>query len=810
MLKNWLKIYFHQIRNNKFFTALNVLGLSIGIAGLIFSILYWNDEHSYNAWNPEKEKVFISITDIGEGQLWASNVATFEPYLQENFPELEAYCYLDNFYSEEIIRYKNKKEIVSKVTDSQKNFFEFFPFEFIKGNPKTALADNSSIALSETTAKRLFGNENPIGKQIMYGEKPLVIRGIYKIQGKSSLAPEAVVSLVDARMESDKGQWGNFNHGLLLKLKNPAESEKVQQKLENLLFENRDKKWAREEGISLEQWRKKGGRETKIILESLENSRLHSAVEGFAEGRGNYQFLMIMMGLSILILILSIVNYVNLATASAIKRAKEVGVRKVLGASKSNIIKQFIFETVITACLSILISLVIVELSLPYYNEFLNKELVIHSSQFYLQIIMIFGCVILFGGIFPAVYVSNFETLKVLRGNFSRSKNGIWVRNGMLVIQFAIATFFIIGSYIVYEQVSYMNSKDLGFEGNQVIQIKYRNNYNYKEENYLKKVQQRYELARNEISKINGVKTVAAGSFSFGSPVGASSGFNYKDKSIQGKNVLIDFGMLKMLNLNVIEGRDISSQFSTDTVSSILLNETAARLMGEKNPVGKEVDWNNKKLTVIGLVKDFHVDGPHKEIPPMTIFHYKTIDWMLQNAHTIYVEIDASNTEKTIADIEKFWKKQINADYPFEYEFVNKGFAKSYENYVNQKNLFSLLNIIVILIALFGLFALASYSIQRRMKEIAIRKTLGAETKTLLKDLSKQYIIFCVIGFLIALFPVYFLLGKWLENFAYRIEISIIPFVIGFFALLILTLIVVLSRAYQATKVNVLKYLKYE
>jgi len=810
MLKNWLKIYLHQIRNNKFFTALNILGLSVGIAGLIFSILYWNDEHSYNAWNPEKENVFLSITDIGEGQIWASNVVTFEPYLKEDFPELESYCYLNNFYSEEILRYKDKKEIVLKVTDAQKSFFEFFPFEFVKGNPKTALADNGSIALSEATAKRLFGEENPMGKQVMYGEKPLVIRGVYKIQGKSSLSPEAVISLIDTRMESDKGQWGNFNHGLLLKLKNPADSEKVQKKMERLLFENRDKKWAREEGISIEQWRKKGGKETKIILESLESSRLHSATEGFAEGRGNFQFLMIMMGLSILILILSIVNYVNLATASAIKRAKEVGVRKVLGASKSNIVKQFIFETVLTACFSILVSLVIVELSLPYYNEFLSKELVIHSGEFYLQIILIFGCVILFGGIFPAVYVSNFETLKVLRGNFSRSKNGIWLRNGMLVVQFAIATFFIIGSYIVYEQVSFMNSKDLGFEGNQVIQIKYRNNYDYKEENYLKKVQQRYELIRNEISKIDGVKTVAGGSFSFGKPVGASSGFNYKDKSVQGKNVLIDFGMLKMLNVKIIEGRDISSQFSTDTVSAILLNETAARLMGEKNPVGKEVNWNNKKLTVIGLVKDFHVNGPQEEIPPMTIFHYRTIDWMLQNAHTIYVEIDASKAEKSIADIEKFWKKQVNTDYPFEYEFINKGFAKSYENYVNQKNLFSLLNIIVILIALFGLFALASYSIQRRMKEIAIRKTLGAETKTLLKELSKQYVIFCIIGFLIALFPVYFLLGKWLENFAYRIEISMIPFIIGFFALLILTLLVVLSRAYQATRVNVLKYLKYE
>jgi len=810
MLKNWIKIYFYQIKNNKFFTALNILGLSIGIAGLVFSILYWNDEHSYNAWNPEKENVFLSITDIGEGQFWAANVVTFEPYFKTDFPELESNCYLDNFYTEEIIQYKNKKEILSKVTDSQKNFFEFFPFEFIKGSPKNALADNGSIALSEETSKRLFGEENPMGKQVNYGKLKLIVRGVYKIPGKSSLAPEAVISRLESRMESDRNQWGNFNYGLMLKLKNPQDAGRVTKKLERLLFENRDLKWAKEEGITLEQWRKKGGRSTKIILESLEQSRLHSMVDGFAEGRGNYQFLLIMMGLSVLILILSIVNYVNLATANAIKRAKEVGVRKVLGASKNNIVKQFIFETILTSIVAILISLVIVELSLPSYNEFLGKDLVIHSGQFYLQIIFIFLIVIVFGGIFPAIYVSNFETLKVLRGNFSRSKNGIWVRNGMLVVQFAIASFFIIGSHIVYEQILFMNSKDLGFNGDQVIQINYRNPYDYKEEGYLKRVVQQYETVNQELSKINGVKTVGIGSFSFGNQIGSSSGFNYKEKSIQGKNVLIDFGMLDMLQLKLVSGRDISPKFSSDTATAILLNETAARLLGEKNLVGKEVDWNNKKLTIIGIVKDFHVNGPQEEIPPMTIFHYKTIDWMIQNAHSIYIKVDASNMDKTIIDIEKFWTQKVDTEYPFKYDFLDKSFKRSYENYVNQKNLFSLLNLIVIMIALFGLFALASYSIQRRMKEIAIRKTLGAETKTLIKELSKQYIIFCIIGFFIASFPVYYLLDKWLDNFAYRIDISLLPFIIGFIVLMILTLAVVLSRAYQGTRVSVLKYLKYE
>lgn len=811
MLKNWINIFLYHIKNNKLFTALNVLGLSIGIAGLIFAILYWNDEHSYNEWNPNKERAFQVINRVSATDYWASNVAPLEAHLKTDFNEIESYCYMDNWYYEEIVQYKNKKEIL-KITDAQKNFFEMFPFDFIQGNAKTALKDNTSIAISKAVAERLFGTENPMGKIVNYSGKKLVVRGVYVVPGKSSMKPNAVTNLIDNRLLAEKENWGNFSFGLMLKLKNPDDKEKVIAKIQKLMFENRIVKWAKSEGITIEEWLKKnGGDDLKVILEPIKDARLHSITDGYAEGKGNYQFLVIMVGLSVLILILSIVNYINLATANAIKRAKEVGVRKIIGASKSNIIKQFIFETILITTFSILLALVIVELSLPYYNEFLGKKLVIFGNQFYLQLVLIFIITIVVAGIFPAVYVSNFETLKVLKGNFGRSKSGVWLRNGMLILQFAIATFFIIGSYIVYEQIKYISTKDLGFKGDQVLSISYRNKYNWKEENYKKKVYNRYNMIKAEISKINGVEQVATGAFSFGSSNGSTTGFTYKNShNIQGRNMAVDFGMLEMMQIQIKEGRSLSEKFASDTINSMLVNETALKEMGEKNPIGKEVNWNENKLKIIGIVKDFNLFGPQDKVPPMVFFHFKTVDWMLQNANKIHVKVKAENMEQTIADIEKFWVKNVDTDYPFQYDFVDKEYARTYETYVKQKNLFSLLNVIVILIALFGLFSLASFSIQRRMKEIAIRKTLGAETNVLLKELSKQYIVFCVIGFLIALFPVYYLLNLWLENFAFRIDISIIPFIIGFIVLLILTLVVVLSRAYQATRVDVLKYLKYE
>nr|MBF6608385.1 FtsX-like permease family protein [Flavobacterium sp.] len=611
------------------------------------------------------------------------------------------------------------------------------------------------------------------------------------------------------RLLESSMHWGNFNFGLLLKIPNPQDVASVKEDIEKVYYEQRTIPRAAEEGFSPEEYEQKYGR-TGVILESLESSRLHSVVHGYPEGQGNYQYLLIMVGVSVLILILSVVNYVNLATANAIKRAKEVGVRKILGARRSNIVWQFLFETVLLTVFAILLALAIVELALPYYNEFLGKELLIHGSEFYLQLLIIFVVVMIAAGILPSLYVSGFESLKVLKGNFGRSKSGVWLRNGMLVLQFAIAAFFICGSYIVYQQVQYMTTKDLGFNGEQVLQIGYKKRFDPREENVDQKMLGRYMTIRDELSKIPGVQQVGAGAFAFGTGAGSSSGFEYNANHVQGQNMGVDFGLLEMFDIKISEGRKLDSKFASDTISSVLINETAAKLMAEKDPIGKKIQWNDKELTIVGVVSDFHFGGLQREIPPMVFFHFKTVKWMIFNVNNMYVKVDPARLDETLPQIEKLWTSDVNMYYPFKYDFVDKDFARTYETYVKQKDLFSLLNVVVIIIALFGLFALASYSIQRRMKEIAIRKTMGAETPTLLRQLSKQYLIFCVIGFAIALFPTIYIFGKWLENFAFRIEIKALPFVIGFVVLSTLTLIIVLAKAYQATRVDILKYLKYE
>ena len=817
MLKNWIHLFVYHIRNNKLFTFLNVLGLSIGIAGLLFATLYWNDEHSYNEWNPDKDKIYQVQTDLRNGAIWSHTVAGVEAYLKKDFPEIEAYCFMENWYEEYVFKTDSKKNIVNKVLSAQKNFFNFFPFEFVYGNAQNSLKNEESIVLSEKTARNFFGDTNPVGEIILVNNKSVFITGVYKIPGNSSVSPDAIINRIDKNLKNNFDQWGNFNFGLLIKVSSKENLNPIKLKLEGIYHDNRDRRWAKEKGLSKDETEKKIKENgIKILLESLTNARLKSKINGYPEGKGNYQFLLIMFGMSVLILVLSIVNYVNLSTANAIKRAKEVGVRKILGASKSNIVKQFMFETVLMVLFSILLSLVIVELSLPYYNDFLDKNLVIYETDFYLQLIFILLLIILMAGIFPAIYVSNFETLKVLKGNFGRSKKGIWIRNCMLILQFSIATFFIVGSYIVYQQVDFIATKDVGFSGSQVLSVFLNNNDIYEKEdsgeikNGALQIYKKYELIKQEVSKIRGVEEVNTGAFNFGSDSNSSSSFDYNGESIQGQNMAIDFGMLEMMNIKIKQGRNLSSKFASDTINSMLINETALKMMNEKNPIGKKVKWNNYELTIVGIVSDFNLYSPQSKVPPMAFFHFKTIDWMPYNLNRIHIKINPADIQQTILAIEKFWVKSIDSEYPFTYDFVDKQYARTYQTYVKQKNLFSLLNFIVILIALFGLFALASYSIQRRMKEIAIRKTLGAETNILLISLSKQYVVFCIIGFLIALFPVYYLLNKWLENFAYRIDISALPFIIGFVVLLILTLLVVISRAYLATKMDVLKYLKYE
>ncbi|WP_291053627.1 MULTISPECIES: ABC transporter permease [unclassified Empedobacter] len=715
MLKNWLKIYLRNTIKNKGFTFLTILGLAIGIAGVIFSTLYWKDETSYNQWNPNIGRVFETLTVFQRGgETWPTSVEPLPRYLKEKSDKIESYCWFEGWYGQETYYVNNKKVYVTGITSTDQNFFDFIPFKFIKGSVDDFRKNRYGVAIEESEAIKIFGKENPVGKILTtYDGIKMPIYGVFKAEKYTSFQPKMVISNIYSRLEDIKDNWGNYGTGLFIKLKNPADKLEVEKLATQLFYENNTVKNAQREGVSVEEF-SKIYEPVKVQLQPLKDSRLNAKVSRLPEGMGNKLFLQINLGLSYLILILSIINYINLSTAQAIRRAKEVGIRKVVGATKRNIVVQFIVETTITTVLAFVVALTLVEVGLPSYNQLIDKNLEIEIIPFIPYLVAIFIVVVIIAGIFPAIYVSNFKELNVLKGNFSRSKNGIWLRNGMLILQFSIATFFIVAGTLVIQQMNHIAKKDLGFSGDQVISIPFKrqdlgeNKFNF------------YESFQQDLAKIKGVQSINATAFKFGSGGAISNtSFRVKDKQLVTDNMAIDFGFLNMMKIEVKEGRDLDPKISSDTISSVLINETAKKHFGETLKLNDEFDWNNQKLKLVGVIKDFNLGEPQAKIRPMMFFHFKVVKWMPSNLQNILIKIDTEDTKETIDNIETFWKAKVNQDYPFEYEFVDKQFARSYENYTKQEKMFKILNVIVITIALFGLFALSSYTIERKYKEIS-------------------------------------------------------------------------------------------
>ncbi len=805
MLKNWLKIFLFNSMQNKLFFLLTVFGLAIGMTGVILATLYWEDETAYNSWIPDKDKIAEVSVEFRDNK-WAWMVAPVGPMLKERSPELDSYLYYAPGIYDEPFAYKGKSTFVKDVLDAQQNFFDFFPFEIIKGDLNKFREISNGVALEESVAKEIFGEEDPIGKIILSSyNNEAIVSAVYKLNEKTSFQPKMVSHRMDNTIKEGlaNNNMNDFNYGLIIKAKEATDLPTINRQLNEMMDELVTMKRAKEEGISKEEFEAKYGK-YRFHTTTLKDARLDASdmPTGYPEGKGNRTFLIINIGLSLLILVISIFNYINLSTAYAMKRAKEIGLRKVIGATKRDIILQMIVETAITSIIAIILTFALVEVLLPLYNSLLEKQLTVDFLQYGLHFLGLMLLVILFAGVFPALYIANFEILKVIKGNFSRSQSGIWIRNTMIVLQFCIATFFIISGIVVSMQVRYAMEKDLGFRGEQIISIDWPNRYNNKF--------QTYERIKQDLKKIPGVSDVSTSTFVLGKGSASSSSFTYNNVTLQSKNMGMDFNTLDMFGIKTVKGRNIKESLASDTIQSVLLNKTAVEALGEKDIIGKKFNWNGRDLTIVGVVDDFHLQGLNNELPPMTFFHIKTIPWMQGNISNLTVKVKPENMERTISEIEGYWKKNVDANRPFDYDFVDKIFAQTFQEYVKQRNVFNILTVVVICISLLGLFALASYTMERRYKEIAIKKVLGAETKELVLNLIKQYLILLLIGFVVAILPSFYLMQEWLSKFAYRIDLPIYAFFIALVLMLVLTLMIVLSKALAATKINSLKYIKYE
>ncbi len=805
MIKNWLKIYWYHTVKNKMYFLLTVLGLAIGISAMILSSLYYLEESSYDQWNPNKDDVFVVESKIDKDISWMKLPYSFGEKLKEVSPQVVDYTYMFNYYEEGVFIINGEKKAYNRLLDVQSNFFDFFPFEVVKGDKKKPFLEKKSAVIRDKYVKYLFGDKDPIGEVIRYEDENYVVSGVFTSGDKrSSVVANILVNSQDEYVVEQES-WGNYNGTIWLKLNDISKKSQVEDLIEKLLIENLYAVQAKANGKSLEDYLQDNPFEKGYVLHDLSGQRLikESNLNGTPEGGANVRLLYTMIGLSVLILVLSVFNYINMVTAQTISRGKEVGVRKAVGATKNNLWTQGIFESLLTTLFAIIIAMVIVEFVLPSLQGFLNTRMEFRLLDFLPWLLLItFGVVVIVGTI-PAIFLANFKTLEVLKGEITRSKKGLRLKQGMLIVQFGIACFFISGAWIVQQQITYMLQKDLGFKGDQVVSIPYFGKIPWE------KKREVYFSLKEEMSKVKGVEGVSTSALMWDAGASGSS-IKYGIETSLVENGGMDYNFLDMLNIKIKEGRQLSADLASDTISNILLNESVVKRLGMTDPIGKKVDWNNYEFTVVGVVQDYHLYSLKREYSPAIYMHLNTVPWVGNTINFLFLKIDMNNIEETMSEVQKIWERRDISDEPFSYQFVDKTFARTFNSTLKERNVFLILNGIVIFIALFGLYSLASFDINGRLKEVAIRKVLGASRGGLLRQLSKQYLVMGIIGFVVSIFPSYYFLNKWLSNYAFRIEISVTPFIVTFVVIGLLTLFIVLIKAYSATRVNVLKYIKYE
>ncbi|WP_254884145.1 ABC transporter permease [Aquimarina sp. TRL1] len=796
MIRLWCKLFYRQSKKHWLHLIINNLGLTLGITSLIMVLLYFNNEKSYDQWNPNKDTIYKVSHKMFNGEYFDTTTVPEGPVSTEVIPEISAFVSTKTEYSKDVITYNDISIFQGKMLEVDSNFFDFFPHPILKGNPEEILKANNSVVISSSVEKKLFGNASSYGKTIKVGNKEYIVTGVYELQRPSIIEPQVLFKKeIDNRL-----WWGNYNRYTFYRVKEGTDIPALEKKMFQVFEENYFRKEAKELGISVQEYVDIQG--AIPFVESLESVRLFTKGDGSLEGKGNYPLLVSMLILSILIIAISCVNFINLSIATAVFRAKEVGIQKSNGVSKGQIITQYFLEIGIQCLLSFFLALVLVELIVPHFNDFIGKELAITSGGVVFRVFLI--VIALIGGIGSIIggYIANFDINKVLKGNFSRSKRMIIMRNGMLGLQFVISGFFLIGSLVMYAQLKYMNEKDTGFSGEQIITVAFNN----PEGNYW----EQYQLIKQELEKHPGIITIGASSVSPGLTQNFTLDMDYLGKVVEVTGIPTDFGYFDMMGVAMASGRDFSATFSSDSLNTIIFNKTAIKALGIKDPIQKKINLIGKELTIIGVVNDYHIKGYDKKIAPAFYVHFNTIEWFNETFETVHFKIKEREMYKTIADIEQFWNEEIETSYPFTYAFMDKQFKKTFEKYEQQKIIFLSLTLIVIIISLLGLFALSTLTIQQRYKEIAIRKTLGATTLVIMKQLFKDFFRITVMASFILLPLAFYSTSLWLDNFIYKIDMPVWPYLLTPFLLLLLVFMVVGVKSYKATKVDLIKYLKFE
>lgn len=792
MIRNNLIIAFRNLWKHWAFSFINILGLSIGMTACYLIFLYVNFELSYDNFHTKKDRIYRVVADIktpsetinGSGPSWA-----VPPHLSD-FPEVEsAVRVLDD-----IILFR-KDDIKINETESlwaDEDFFSVFDYKLLKGNPLTVLKDPFSIVLSESSAKKYFGDSDPIGQTILILDDayPSTVTGVMEdIPENSQIQGDVIVSMTTITKQFAEGvddQWGNYGPFAYVLLKPGTNAENLESKFPAFI-----EKWNGKEMNKSQMF-------PTLLLEPLKDVYLKSARGGFVTGNINnvYTFSII----AFLILIIACINFINLTTARSSERAKEVGIRKVVGAAKFQLARQFIGESILICLIAFLLTLVVSVSLLPSFNLLSGKIISqgIFENLNYLTLLFLASIAIgLVAGIYPALVLSSFKPTTVLKGRFATGTKGNFLRKGLVISQFAISITLIIGTIVVYSQMNYMSNLDLGFKKDQVLVLDTNSDKNR-------------DALKQAISNLPNIKDVSLSSSvpGGGNPSAYSEIENIKgDLQIANLDLyFVDFDYIPLYNIQVAAGRSFSREFKTDTTQAMLLNEAAVKMFGYSSPehaIGKRFKQWGREGKIIGVIKDFHFQSLKNPIKPLTMRIEP------DRGDYLSINVSASNLTSTVAAVEKEWKKII-PNKPFNYYFLDEYFDRQYRGEAQFGKLFFNFAMLAIFLSCLGLLGLASYTTMQRTKEIGIRKVMGASVSNILNLLSRDFLKLVVISFFVAIPVSWYFMQKWLIDFAYRTTISWWVFMAAGVIALFIAIITVSFQALKAAMSNPVNSLRSE
>jgi len=801
MIKNYFKIAFRNLIKHKAFSFINIIGVAIGLACFLLLTLYVKDEISYDRHHVNADRIYrLSRTFLskdGTESLRLSHAAPpFGSLIRQDFPEIEQVVRL--LETDAMVRYKEHVFNEENMYAAEENIFKVFTIDVVQGNPANALVNPFSIMFSKPMAEKYFGNENPLGKTIRLDNAlDYTVTGVYEqFPSQASFHPNFLISfstLADDRVygaENLRNNWGNNSFSTFLLLPKNYDPEKLVKAFPAFQNKHIDPKAS--------TW-------SVLSLMKLTDIHLYSHQDSEMEANGDIQYVYLFSAIALFILLIACINYMNLATARSAKRAKEVGMRKVVGAVRSQLINQFLSESILLVCISLLLAMVIVTICLPYLNDFTQKQLSVNAllSPSFIAIVV---SITLFTGIvagsYPAFFLTSFQPTSVLKGKIASALKNGRLRQTLVVAQFAIAVVLMISTAVVYSQMKYIQDYKLGYSKDQVILLSPPSDSTTN-----------YEVISQELKENSAILEVGRSSrIPSGRLLDSWEAYVMKGDSmapsdISIKSLSVDEDFIPTYKIEMAAGRNFSKTFGTDKTEGFILNETATRLLGWKNPkdaVGNRFGYGNVRGQIVGVTKDYHFESLHQKVAPVVMFMQEG-----NNRRWLSLQIAGGDLKSAIAHVKKVWESRF-PDKPFTYEFLDERFGRLYAREQTQQLLFGIFAGIAIFISCLGLLGLSMFMAELRVKEIGVRKVLGASVPSLVVLLSNDFLKLVCIAILIASPVAWYGMHNWLESFAYHTNISVWIFIGSGILSAGIALITISFQSIKAALRNPVKALKSE